>query len=76
VLITPTGEVQSGFRQTGTTNLILAKAQSERKVFAMANVLATDKQRTALQMLVEGNSLRSVTRLTGSSWTKKCGASN
>jgi IS1 family transposase len=31
----------------------------------MANVLATDKQRTALQMLVEGNSLRSVTRLTG-----------
>ena len=31
----------------------------------MANVLAADKQRTALQMLVEGNSLRSVTRLTG-----------
>ena len=31
----------------------------------MANVLAADKQRMALQMLVEGNSLRSVTRLTG-----------
>jgi hypothetical protein len=31
----------------------------------MANVLAADKQRTALQMLVEGNSLRSVTRLKG-----------
>ncbi|MEX2092742.1 MAG: hypothetical protein WD971_08705, partial [Pirellulales bacterium] len=31
----------------------------------MANVLAADKQCTALQMLVEGNSLRSVTRLTG-----------
>lgn len=30
----------------------------------MANVLAADKQRTALQMLVEGNSLRSVARLT------------
>ena len=31
----------------------------------MANVLAADKQRMALQMLVEGNSLRSVSRLTG-----------
>jgi hypothetical protein len=31
----------------------------------MANVLAADKQRMALQLLVEGNSLRSVTRLTG-----------
>jgi IS1 family transposase len=31
----------------------------------MANILAADKQRIALQMLVEGNSLRSVTRLTG-----------
>ena len=31
----------------------------------MANLLAADKQRIALQMLVEGNSLRSVTRLTG-----------
>ena len=31
----------------------------------MANVLAADKQRMALQMLAEGNSLRSVTRLTG-----------
>lgn len=31
----------------------------------MANILAADKQRTALQMLVEGMSLRSVTRLTG-----------
>jgi IS1 family transposase len=31
----------------------------------MANILAADKQRAALQMLVEGVSLRSVTRLTG-----------
>jgi len=31
----------------------------------MANVLKAEKQRMALQMLVEGNSLRSVTRLTG-----------
>jgi IS1 family transposase len=31
----------------------------------MARILAADKQRMALQMLVEGNSLRSVTRLTG-----------
>jgi hypothetical protein len=31
----------------------------------MANALCADKQRAALQMLVEGNSLRSITRLTG-----------
>lgn len=31
----------------------------------MANVLSADKQRMALNMLVEGSSLRSVTRLTG-----------
>ena len=31
----------------------------------MARILPAEKQRLALQMLVEGNSLRSVTRLTG-----------
>jgi len=31
----------------------------------MANVLATDKQQTILNMLVEGNSIRSIERLTG-----------
>src|SRR3990172_3681487 len=57
-------ELQPSFRQIAASTSILVKAPNDGKL-SMSNVLAADEQQTALQMLVEGNSLRSVTRLTG-----------
>lgn len=44
---------------------IIAKAHNNGKAFAMANVLRLDRQKQVLHMLAEGNSIRSIERLTG-----------
>src|ERR1700730_378910 len=45
-------------------NSILASRHNEERRLAM-NVLSREEQLTVLRMLVEGNSLRSITRMTG-----------
>src|SRR5438445_10394452 len=46
------------------SNSILAKPPQARKA-ASVNVLSREQQLAALHLIVEGNSLRSITRLTG-----------
>ncbi len=56
------GETQPAFASRARTLAILAKAQRKGN-FAMANRMTIDKRNTILRLLVEGNSIRSITRL-------------
>jgi len=57
------GNYNRAFARLRLATSIIAKAPYEGKVFAMANRMSTEKRNTILRLLVEGNSIRSVTRL-------------